>query len=157
MPSKRTHIHGALGAVGGIATGIASVRDEPDHRKLVVALSAAIGGHAGGLTPDLLEPAEHPHHRDFFHSAAFSGGVLIGTARRMRTAREALFATGADRRALRAQLPQDDPNRLWLGIQEILCYAAYGLMVGFVAGYISHAVADAFTSRSIPVVTRTLV
>lgn len=39
------------------------------------------GGAAGALLaclPDLLEPAIHPNHRQFFHSVAFAGLLLAG-------------------------------------------------------------------------------
>jgi membrane-bound metal-dependent hydrolase YbcI (DUF457 family) len=39
-------------------------------------LWAAAIGAVGGLLPDLLEPASHPNHRQFFHSY-FAGALLI--------------------------------------------------------------------------------
>jgi membrane-bound metal-dependent hydrolase YbcI (DUF457 family) len=45
-------------------------------------LLGAAGGAVVGILPDLLEPAKHPGHRAFFHSAAFAalGGAGVHLA-----------------------------------------------------------------------------
>lgn len=43
-----------------------------------LAASAVVGGVVGVL-PDVLEPATHPNHRQFFHSVCFGSGVLYAT------------------------------------------------------------------------------
>jgi membrane-bound metal-dependent hydrolase YbcI (DUF457 family) len=44
-----------------------------------VLLVAGVGA-IGGLVPDLLEPANHPNHRQFFHS--YAAGVFLVHANR---------------------------------------------------------------------------
>lgn len=48
--------------------------------------SAAIGG-AFALTPDLLEPALHPNHRQFFHSVVALGLLGYGNYRALNSTR----------------------------------------------------------------------
>lgn len=40
-------------------------------------LSALLAGFCGSL-PDRIEPAIHPHHRQFFHSIVFAMSLLYG-------------------------------------------------------------------------------
>ena len=35
-------------------------------------------GRVCGILPDIMEPANSPHHRRFFHSIAFAGTVVYG-------------------------------------------------------------------------------
>ena len=87
-----------------------------------------VGGTASALLaslPDAIEPAIHPHHRQFFHSVAFAGLVSYGLHRAYRW--------------------KPDTNG-----QELLRIAA--LLVG--SAYLLHLAADLFTARSIPVLGR---
>ena len=84
-----------------------------------------VGGTASALLaslPDIIEPAIHPHHRQFFHSIAFAGLVGYGLHRAYHWK------------------PETDG-------QELLRIAA--LLVG--SAYLLHLAADMFTARSIPV------
>lgn len=71
--------------------------------------------------PDVLEPALHPNHRQFFHSVAFA----------------ALIAAGW--RKLYEWQPQDDGERL----------LRTGLMV-CAGAYLCHLALDAMTAKSLP-------
>lgn len=85
-----------------------------------------IGGGASALLaslPDRIEPAIHPHHRQFFHSLAFAGMVGYGI-----------------HRAYQWKTETDG--------QEFLRMAA--ILVG--SAYLLHLAADFFTARSIPVI-----
>lgn len=87
-----------------------------------------VGGAASALLaslPDVIEPAIHPHHRQFFHSVAFAGLVGYGLHRAYHWK------------------PETDG-------QELLRIAA--LLVG--SAYLIHFAADLFTARSIPVLGR---
>ncbi len=78
---------------------------------------------AGGLTklPDILEPARHPHHRQFFHSLAFAG----------------LLGWGASKvYEWQPEHPVDKAIR-------------FVLLVG-AASYMVHLALDACTSKSLP-------
>lgn len=40
----------------------------------------SLAGGVGGVVPDLLEPADHPGHRQFFHSLAMAGLVAYAAS-----------------------------------------------------------------------------
>ena len=72
MSSGRVHQIAAFAAGYAKAVHARSQGREP-------VLGALLSGSWTALAtrlPDLLEPAEHPNHRQFFHSAAF--GLLVG-------------------------------------------------------------------------------
>lgn len=81
------------------------------------------GGLATVLTnlPDWIEPATNPHHRQFFHSLVFAGGIAYG----MKRAYE--------------WIPQDDRGRL---LRHLLLIAG--------GAYLVHLALDACTRRSLP-------
>lgn len=84
-----------------------------------------VGGTASALLaslPDVIEPAIHPHHRQFFHSVAFAGLIVYGLHRAYHWK------------------PETDGQKL-LRIATLLLGSAYLL----------HLAADLFTARSIPV------
>ena len=72
--------------------------------------------------PDLLEPALHPNHRQFFHSVAVFAGLSYGLCR--------LYKWEAQ------------------GWEQLL--RAVGLVVG--GAYLAHLARDAFTVKSLPMI-----
>lgn len=74
MACAQTHQLVAAAVVGSYCYGQEADRDEQSIKPVAGALLA------GYLTkvPDVLEPAVHPNHRQFFHSVAFAG--LLGLA-----------------------------------------------------------------------------
>lgn len=76
----RARGHLIVGAIAGAALNtacqLAAMKQQPGRQFDVsqAAACAAIGA-AAGLIPDLLEPAVHPHHRQFWHSAAAGAAV----------------------------------------------------------------------------------
>lgn len=86
---------------------------------------APIGGSALAALftnlPDKLEPAIHPHHRQFFHSVAFAGLLTLGMYR------------------VYKWIPETDNERL-----ARFCLLAAG------AGILIHLVMDSGTPRSLP-------
>ena len=74
MSNGTTHKLVAAASIGVILGHLEETNQEPSPKPLIGAGLAAL------LTnlPDLLEPALHPQHRQFFHSVAFVG--LIGLA-----------------------------------------------------------------------------
>lgn len=111
--------HYAVGAMTGIAMAInGQHKDEPVDPLLAIASSTVFA-----KLPDIIEPAIHPHHRQFFHSIAF------------------LALLGAGLKKTYEWQPEKRGDR-------ILRYVA--LCAG--AGYISHLLLDGFTPRSLPLV-----
>ena len=82
--------------------------------------SGGIGALCGSL-PDLLEPAVHPNHRQFFHSVVFAAVLIEG-----------------GRRIYRWQ-PDNDWQRLVRGL---------ALITG--GAYLVHLAMDATTAKSLP-------
>lgn len=78
-----------------------------------------------GTLPDLVEPAHHPHHRQFFHSVAFA--ALLGY--------------------LGYKLYRWKPDEQWQQVVRMLGLVAIG-------AYLVHLSMDAVTPKSLPLVGR---
>lgn len=117
MSSGRVHQIAAFAAGCAIAAHAQSQGRGP---MLGVLLSGGWSALATKL-PDLLEPAEHPNHRQFLHSAIF--GLLVGK----------LTYEGY------CWVPANDRERVW---RELI------LLGG--GAYLLHLVLDSITPRGIP-------
>lgn len=119
MACAQTHQLIAAAAVGSYCLSQEADRQEPSKKPLAGALLA------GQLTqlPDLLEPAAHPNHRQFFHSLAFAGILGLATYK----------------------LYQWEPE------SELGEIARFGLLVG-AAAYFIHLLVDAGSPKSLPLV-----
>ena len=154
MPCRRTHQ--ILGATSATGVALATSDGLPDPGRLVYCLGALAGGSIGGIAPDVLEPAIHGHHRDFFHSLSVAGLVSAGAAGGAAGAGPDLRARAAELRAARLVLSADDPRRTSLALREYAIYLLLGLAIGFAVGYVTHIAADLVTPRGVPVVSRRL-
>jgi len=110
---------------GGLAGGITYLfmcqhyDRQPDLLELLVCAGTGV---LTGAVPDALEPADHPHHREFAHS--FTAGALL----------------------LRLANDQCGIENGELGqFQKIL-------LASGIAGYVSHLVADVCTPKRLPVI-----
>jgi len=74
MSNGATHQLVAAAGIGVILGHLEGTNKEPSPKPLIGAGLAALVTNL----PDLLEPALHPQHRQFFHSVVFVG--LIGVA-----------------------------------------------------------------------------
>lgn len=83
----------------------------------------ACGGAACGTLPDLVEPAIHPNHRQFFHSVTFAALLAIG-----------LYE-------IYLWQPQTDADKL---IKVVLLIAG--------GAYLVHLIMDSQTKKSLPVI-----
>lgn len=119
MSSGRVHQIAAFAAGCAVAVHAQSQGREP---VLGVLLSGGWSALATKL-PDLLEPAEHPNHRQFFHSAAFA--LLVG-----KLSYEAY-----------CWIPANDRERVW---RELM------LLGG--GAYLLHLVLDSSTPKGIPLI-----
>ncbi len=112
----------------GVLVGMATAARDDDHKSSYFhhpLAAGAIGAFFGKL-PDVLEPSlRNPHHRQFFHSFTFLGMVGWGVHK------------------VSQWEPRDELEKWLRGL----------LLIGGLA-YLSHLVADAFTSRSLPLVGR---
>lgn len=117
MPNKLTHC-----VVAAAITSAVTISSEVNKGKQTLApiCGAALAALCTNL-PDKLEPAIHPHHRQFFHSLAFAG--LIGSGM------YALYQWEAESE-----------------MEKLIKFCS--LVVG--GSYLIHLAADACTKRSIP-------
>lgn len=114
--------HALYGGISGGATYLIMCQNhkrQPDLGELLLCVGAGV---LGGAAPDVLEPADHPHHRRIAHSFT-TGGILLKLA---------ADQTGSENNGLTQ-------------FQKILLAAG-------IAGYVSHLVADALTPRCLPVI-----
>ncbi|MDH5571525.1 MAG: metal-dependent hydrolase [Gammaproteobacteria bacterium] len=77
MPNATAHRLVAGLAVGSASAYIENQNGENTYKPLVHGVLAA----AFGTLPDILEPACHPNHRQFFHSFGFAGMLGYGMYR----------------------------------------------------------------------------
>ncbi len=119
MPNRSAH-----SVIGGVAVGLGIAY--ADSRNKTLTLKPVAGGVIAALSsslPDMLEPAIHPHHRQFFHSLAF--GTLLGY--------------GAYK--LYKWEPTEEAHKI----------ARYLLLI-ILSAYLLHLLMDSFTSKSIPLI-----
>lgn len=120
MANSKTHI--VVGAVAGLAL---SALPQPDGARLSNPAAGATVGAFFGKVPDLLEPAFHPNHRQFFHSWAVVGGCIYGGYRLYRW---------------RTTSPMETLVR--------------GIGLVALGAYLSHLALDASTPKSLPLLGR---
>ena len=118
MPCGTTH---RLINFAATASYLAS-RPEDQQKGLAHPLFGGIVSALLASLPDAIEPAIHPHHRQFFHSIVFAGLVGYGLHRAYHWK------------------PETDGQNLLRGAT---------LLVG--SAYLLHLAADSFTARSIPI------
>lgn len=114
----------AAGAFAAVLIGHAAVEANTTGEVTAAPLASATLGALLGSLPDIIEPAIHPHHRQFFHSVAFGLAVAWGMAK--------VFEWK----------PTEPAHRLVRGV---------GLIAG--TAYLAHLLMDASTPRSIPLVS----
>jgi len=115
-------VHALCGTAVGVATFIA-LDDTKSENNLLQGAGMTVAGFFGGILPDIIEPAIHPHHRQFFHSFAILGG------------------TGILLKALYEWQPETAAQK---NVRRLL--------IAFCAGYGTHLLLDAMTPRSLPLV-----
>jgi len=153
MSSRKFHA-----TVGGLAGGLSALVSLPEGQEPLHNLAEVVGGIFGGVLgsrlPDIIEPAIHSYHRDFFHSVAVGGTLTVGLVQQTVTpgARLREFAALAHQRGQQAQSAGESP--LLHQLMEVVFHLAAGAVAGLPAGYVSHLACDATTPRSIPLLTR---
>jgi len=120
MPNAITHK-----AVSGIVVGVGVALWEQREKRDIswqTPTTASIAWLSGTL-PDLIEPAIHPNHRQFFHSVLF--GFILGTVLH--------------------KLWKWEPEEAWQKIARILAIAVAG-------SYLVHLAMDSLTAKSLPLI-----
>lgn len=117
MPNGTTHA--IVGGLSGLGVAFCNQSNNTDNANNL--FYATFIGTVFGKLPDILEPALHSHHRQFFHSFTF------------------LVAIGYALKKIHEWETRDDTDTLLRLL--ILCAGA---------AYISHLVLDGMTPRSLP-------
>lgn len=147
MPNKNEHA--LIGtAAGGTFAFLRSTDQDPLWR-LLEAIGGSIGGRVASVLPDLVDPADHPMHREIGHGVApgvvlsrwYYGSVCVPAQQHLRAEARLHFDAAASETGWRAL-----GHWLWAAILVVLS----GAVAGALAGYLSHLAADAFTTRSLP-------
>ncbi len=110
--------HTAVGALTGLAMAVGGDHSKGEDFNPLLAIGTST---AFAKLPDLIEPAIHPHHRQFFHSFGFLAMICYGLKKVY-------------------DWQPDDQSECFLR----------SLTLSAGAGYISHLVLDGFTPRSLP-------
>ncbi len=145
MPGSEAH------ALAGFAAGVVAIpacrrelTSDPSPFEIVIEVFSAC---LGARLPDLLEPADGPDHRGFFHSIVFGGLLAIvslNAVLHLRRELEELEASFSWYRVNgRPVLPEDLSS--YRILRWILC-----CVTGFSCGYVSHLVLDGMTPKSLP-------
>lgn len=119
MPNAIVHRTGAALAIGGVS----AYSEKKNGEITATPLAHASLGWLLGTLPDVIEPACHPNHRQFFHSFAFAGMLGYG-----------LY-----------QLSQWETEDEFKKLVKTL-----GLIAG--SAYLVHLLMDATTPKSLPII-----
>lgn len=121
MPNALAHRVGAA-----LTLAIAAAHEEQNGCvQTTKPLTAAVAGAMLGTLPDILEPALHPNHREFFHSLACAGLIGLGIFRAYRW----------------------EPTS---EVEEILRF----LLLTAGGAFLTHLAMDALTSKGLPLLGR---
>jgi membrane-bound metal-dependent hydrolase YbcI (DUF457 family) len=145
MPRRSVHV--VIGAVAGLAAGVATAPRGSDGARATHIVAALLAGVLGGIAPDVLEPAISPRHRSTFHSVSAAGGLGFAAFAKQH-ARCIEMAAACDQRAAELIPGSDEHNRQLL--HAFLWRVGAGAIVGLIAGYGSHLALDAATTSGLP-------
>jgi len=147
MPDRATHVR--VGAASGLVVAGYGARHAPGDELLAEMLGGLIGGVIGGALPDVLEPSTSPNHRQLAHSVVAGGAMTLARV----TEWQASCRSRADASAARARtFPIGHAKRSHAEFEALAWRALAGILVGLVAGYLSHLVLDSGTARGLPFV-----
>ena len=149
MPRRATH--SSVGATAGMVAAVYRVRAMPADHAVAAAVGGLLGGAIGGVVPDVLEPATHPNHRGFAHSAVAGGALVFAPVAEFEASCQAKAAAWDEAAGAN---PQGSAERSRAELRAWLWRLLAGAAVGIVAGYASHLVLDACTPRSLPLIGR---
>ena len=149
MPNRS--VHAGVGIPVGIGAAAFCARRETPEAMIVEAVGGALGGLAGALLPDVIDPPSHPNHRGLAHGAVPIGGLAYVSAKNLETMQKQLRAH-ANRYAFLKQTAVSPGLSVWYGFLEILMRVLAGAIAGFIAAYASHVILDFTTPRSLPLV-----
>lgn len=147
MPGRLEHSNAGI-LIGAGAAALVAPTTDPVRLAMEI-FAGGLGGHIGGVLPDVLEPAVSSHHRNIAHSVVGGGAMVLATYVQL----QAHCRTSAARCEQRAAALVGDPaGASRAGWEGLAWHFLAALLVGVAAGYASHMVMDAATPRGIPFV-----
>jgi LexA-binding, inner membrane-associated putative hydrolase len=151
MSNRTEHVQAGM-FTGAVYAGFRARHQRPEHM-LAEALGGILGGAAGSILPDVIDPPSHPNHRHIAHGAVNVGLVLWGTAAAASNLQGQLREQ-AD--AIEAQRPYLTTNAdiILSVLHEYALRVLAGSVNGVPAGYVSHLVLDAGTAKGINLFAR---
>ncbi len=149
MPRRATHaqVGGLVGASAALL--LADQAGQPADHLCLETLGGLLGGSAGGLVPDLLEPAIGWNHRRTGHSLATGASITTLTATQVRNLQAQLRAHADAIATLGRQEPPPARAAL-LALREAGIRLLAGAVPGIATGYLSHLVLDSQTWQGLP-------
>ena len=144
--------HRAVAIPAGICISLFQSKGEPLVDRIIEAAGAGCGAPIGAIIPDRLDPLNNgPNHRSWVPSVSLTmaGGHLI--RQKLSEAQQYLRAQSTAH-AQEAKSATDPLVRIWHILCAWLCLFLAGCLAGFVVGYGSHLMLDAFTPRSLPLI-----
>lgn len=161
MPGYETHK--AVGSAVGMMYSAYEAKDQTPLNLIAEVIGGTLGGKAGGVLPDVIEPAISSWHRSTAHSATAAGAVAYA-ARTIVLDWEKFWREKGNEFHNRAtkmvpsplqpnvsiSVPTDPLTQFFFTVAELVCHLLAGLANGFAAGYVSHVALDTFTPRSVP-------
>ena len=146
MPNRS--VHQIAGALAGGGSAWLGSRGAPNADVFLELIGGAIGGWAGGVLPDLLDPPDSPNHRSVAHGLA-AAAVLASVPWRDRGQH---WRDEAARHRALAIDPQRANERTRHEVAAIILGLRAGAVVGLPCGFGSHLALDGVTPRSLPLV-----
>ena len=138
------------GMVAGPTTGFVLARRANRQPTLAEIGGWFAGGIAGAKTPDLLEPAYCPRHREVCHSASVLAiDIALLQSQTLENCIKYLHEKAAD---YRRRSEADPDTSLWYSLLALLCEFAAGVLPSFLGGYASHLILDSTTPCGLPVI-----
>ena len=146
MANRKTHV--VAGFASGAAVAGYKARDLAPGDLLLEVAGGELGGMLSGIAPDILEPAIHSWHRSVAHSGA--AGLTGAIAMQQCATWQQRCRLEAQRHDRLGSITQDDWARFWHAAMACLWRLLSGFVAGLPAGYLSHLILDATSSRGIP-------
>lgn len=149
MPNIRTHL--SVGGPTGLGFAVVNSFDQKGINVAMEALGGWLGGAAGAILPDAIDPPNHSWHRGIGHGIAPVGAASTLWAENLSSWQLGL-RQAADRHHIQQDWGQDPFAAFGHLLAEWLLRIAAGFVAGFGAGYISHIILDFGTPRCVPLV-----
>lgn len=105
----------------------------------------------------MVEPAIHPHHRDWCHGGAATAWVATSGLTIVFVLSQQIRDDVERQRSERRMASSNAALEPEITATEFLGHLVAALLVAAVVGYVSHVIADATTRRGVPIIARKLI